>query len=156
MYKEFPHLRQKVVFAELGTPLSSEHYLGSPHSYGLAHTPARFRQVRAHGLVVAKRWLTAAFGSCRHCIGVALGSHADHRALPHGAGRRLLWRDGRDDRRVPDGDGYQAADCMAHAAHLGQPLATHKQWRATACDHPNHLFAGLTPDPPSAIVLINL
>ena len=24
--------------------LSSEHYVGSPHSYGLAHTPERFRQ----------------------------------------------------------------------------------------------------------------
>ena len=45
MFKEFPHLRGKVVFSELGTPLSTEHYLGTPHSYGLAHTPARFRQV---------------------------------------------------------------------------------------------------------------
>ena len=44
MYTEFPQLRGKVVFAELGTPLSSEHYLGTPHSYGLAHTPARFQQ----------------------------------------------------------------------------------------------------------------
>eukprot|EP01050_Picozoa_sp_SAG11_P011754 SAG11_NODE_1267_length_5342_cov_1.772459_6_plen_110_part_00 len=43
MTKEFPQLSDKVVFTELGTPLTNDFYLGSPHSYGLAHTPDRFR-----------------------------------------------------------------------------------------------------------------
>ena len=41
MFAEFPQLVGKVLFSELGTPLSSEHYLGTPYSYGLAHTPGK-------------------------------------------------------------------------------------------------------------------
>ena len=46
MLSLFPHLRTKVVFHELGTPLTSKYYLGAAHreSCGLAHTPARYRQ----------------------------------------------------------------------------------------------------------------
>ena len=46
MFREFPHLRKCVEFHELGTPLSTAHYIGQAfgESYGLAHTPARFRQ----------------------------------------------------------------------------------------------------------------
>lgn len=46
MYTHFPHLKGKVEFTELGTPLSNDHYLGVLHgeSYGLAGTPKRFRQ----------------------------------------------------------------------------------------------------------------
>ena len=38
--------RKQVVFSQLGTPLSSAFYLGAAHgeSYGLAHTPSRYRQ----------------------------------------------------------------------------------------------------------------
>ena len=45
LYREFPQLRGRVVFSELGTPLSSAFYIGAAHgeSYGLAGTPARFR-----------------------------------------------------------------------------------------------------------------
>lgn len=44
MFKRYPHLKGKVDFYELGTPLSNNYYLGVHHgeSYGLAHTPARF------------------------------------------------------------------------------------------------------------------
>ena len=46
MYRLFPQLKGAVVFHELGSPLSSQFYLNAAHgeSYGLAHTPARFRQ----------------------------------------------------------------------------------------------------------------
>ena len=46
MYSVYPHLEGRVVFSELGTPLSSAFYLGSPRgeSYGLASTPRRWRQ----------------------------------------------------------------------------------------------------------------
>ena len=45
LLKEFPALRGRVAFAELGTPLTSAFYLGKPHgeSYGLLPTPLRFR-----------------------------------------------------------------------------------------------------------------
>jgi len=45
MFKEYPHLREKVVFAELGTPLTSKFYLAAEggESYGLGHSPERFR-----------------------------------------------------------------------------------------------------------------
>ena len=45
MFAEFPQLAGKVLFSELGTPLSSEHYLGTPYSYGLAHTPGKTQRV---------------------------------------------------------------------------------------------------------------
>ena len=45
MFAEFPQLVGKVLFSELGTPLSSEHYLGTPYSYGLAHTPGKTQRV---------------------------------------------------------------------------------------------------------------
>lgn len=46
MLRLYPHLADRVAFTELGTPLSSAYYLGSARgeSYGLAHTPARYRQ----------------------------------------------------------------------------------------------------------------
>ena len=46
MYATHPHLKGRVVFSELGTPLSSAFYLGSGRgeSYGLASTPRRWRQ----------------------------------------------------------------------------------------------------------------
>jgi all-trans-retinol 13,14-reductase len=46
MFEHFPQTRGRVEFAELGTPLSSAFYLGAARgeSYGLAHTPQRFRQ----------------------------------------------------------------------------------------------------------------
>ena len=52
MLREFPHLAGRIAFAELGTPLSTSFYIGQAcgESYGLAHTPARFRQ----------QWLTPA------------------------------------------------------------------------------------------------
>lgn len=42
---QLPQLRGKVAHWELGTPLTSEYYLAAHAgaSYGLAHTPARFR-----------------------------------------------------------------------------------------------------------------
>ncbi|EOD10786.1 hypothetical protein EMIHUDRAFT_459817 [Emiliania huxleyi CCMP1516] len=41
-----PQLRGRVEYCDLGTPLSSNFYLGTRHgeAYGLAHTPARFAQ----------------------------------------------------------------------------------------------------------------
>ena len=45
MFAEFPQLVGKVLFSELGTPLSSEHYLGTPYSYGLAHTPGKTQRL---------------------------------------------------------------------------------------------------------------
>ena len=67
MFAEFLWLREKVTFAELGTPLSSEHYVGSPHSYGLAHTPERFRQVRARCCLLCTYMpaLDRSFSDCR-------------------------------------------------------------------------------------------
>ena len=52
MLRQFPHLARRIVFAELGTPLTTSFYIGQAcgESYGLAHTPARFRQ----------QWLTPA------------------------------------------------------------------------------------------------
>jgi len=55
MYEQFPKLRGKVLQTDLGTPLSTQFYLRAPagESYGLSHTPQRFRQewMRPHSPV---------------------------------------------------------------------------------------------------------
>lgn len=46
LYELYPQVEGHIVFEELGTPLSNDTYIGSfrGSSYGLAHSPARFRQ----------------------------------------------------------------------------------------------------------------
>lgn len=46
LYMRFPHLKDKLEYCELGTPLSNNFYLNSYHgaSYGLAHSSERFLQ----------------------------------------------------------------------------------------------------------------
>jgi len=43
--KVFPELKDKVIYTDIGTPLSNNFYIGSfrGESYGLEHTPKRFR-----------------------------------------------------------------------------------------------------------------
>jgi len=45
LFREFPHLRDKVLYYELGTPLTTQFYLGAPQgeSYGLECTGVRYR-----------------------------------------------------------------------------------------------------------------
>lgn len=45
--KEFPNLRDKIAFADNGTTITNDFYLGTYHGApcGLAHTPERFKQV---------------------------------------------------------------------------------------------------------------
>jgi len=42
LYRHFPHLKEKVSYIDIGTPLSNEHYLGRASSYGLDQDEARF------------------------------------------------------------------------------------------------------------------
>jgi all-trans-retinol 13,14-reductase len=46
LYKQLPHLRGKVDFYELSTPLTTQHFVNYENGeiYGLDHTPDRFRQ----------------------------------------------------------------------------------------------------------------
>ncbi len=46
LYRHLPHLRGKVVYHELSTPLSTRHFSNHTRGaiYGLEHSPARFRQ----------------------------------------------------------------------------------------------------------------
>lgn len=60
LYREFPQLKGQVLYHELGTALSCQHYLGAPdgESYGLAHTPHRYRcGVLRPGTAVRGLWL---------------------------------------------------------------------------------------------------
>jgi len=43
LYEQYPQIKDHVVFSDLGTPLSNNHYLGVKHGevYGLAHTTDR-------------------------------------------------------------------------------------------------------------------
>ncbi|CAF4563483.1 unnamed protein product, partial [Rotaria sp. Silwood2] len=45
--KEFPNLKDKIVYVDNGTAITNDFYLGTYHgaACGLAHTPERFRQV---------------------------------------------------------------------------------------------------------------
>ncbi|CAF4953326.1 unnamed protein product [Rotaria sp. Silwood1] len=45
--KEFPNLKEKIVYIDNGTAITNDFYLGTYHgaACGLAHTPERFRQV---------------------------------------------------------------------------------------------------------------
>mmetsp|Transcript_126126 Transcript_126126/g.315208 ORF Transcript_126126/g.315208 Transcript_126126/m.315208 type:complete len:639 (+) Transcript_126126:77-1993(+) len=42
LYRHFPHLKGKVSYIDIGTPLSNEHYLGRASSYGLDQDADRF------------------------------------------------------------------------------------------------------------------
>ncbi|MGB7983098.1 MAG: NAD(P)/FAD-dependent oxidoreductase [Candidatus Nanopelagicales bacterium] len=46
LYRELPHLRGRVAFHEISTPLTTEHFAGYARGelYGIDHSPARFRQ----------------------------------------------------------------------------------------------------------------
>jgi len=42
LFRHFPHLKEKVAYIDIGTPLSNEHYLGRAASYGLNQDHDRF------------------------------------------------------------------------------------------------------------------
>ena len=46
LYKQFPHLKGKVSYYELSSPLTTKHFVNYEKGeiYGLDHTPKRFRQ----------------------------------------------------------------------------------------------------------------
>jgi all-trans-retinol 13,14-reductase len=48
LYHHFPHLKDKVQYFEVSTPITTEYYLGSAGgaSYGVEHTPRRFAETR--------------------------------------------------------------------------------------------------------------
>jgi all-trans-retinol 13,14-reductase len=82
LFELHPELENKIDFWELGTPLSTQHYIGAVtgESYGLAATPDRFHQnaitsvqtgvrcwgVRRFPCLFGRRLLTPSF---RHCAG---------------------------------------------------------------------------------------
>ena len=46
LYKKLPHLKGKIAYYELSTPLTTQHFINYEEGeiYGLSHTPSRFRQ----------------------------------------------------------------------------------------------------------------
>mmetsp|Transcript_65065 Transcript_65065/g.121228 ORF Transcript_65065/g.121228 Transcript_65065/m.121228 type:complete len:588 (-) Transcript_65065:223-1986(-) len=53
-YKHYPHLKGKVSYVDVATPLSNDHYLGRVGSYGLDHSISRFLdtsvQIKVNGI----------------------------------------------------------------------------------------------------------
>jgi all-trans-retinol 13,14-reductase len=70
LHGHFPALKGRVVGWELGTPVTTKHYLRSPGgaSYGLAHDPARFKEPGVNPVTkIAGLYLT---GQDTLCVGV--------------------------------------------------------------------------------------